>query len=110
MAVSAVKDKTPEPEPEKEPFSIDSLTMAETALVESKSGQPITNFGNLDRPQTALIGAVGWVVFRRTDQRITYESYMSSRTMDDVIKELGFNDDDEEADEGKDADSSTSAS
>jgi hypothetical protein len=110
MAVAAVKT-----EPENEPLGLDSLTAGETALAERQAAQSITTLGNEAFPQAGIIGALGWVLYRRSDPRMTYQKYMESRTLNAITRELGLVDDeadetgDEEA-EGKDDDSSTSSS
>lgn len=97
---------SPLPQPEsKTELGLDSLTAAETAMAERKAAQSITTLGNENHPQAGLLGALGWVLFRRTDQRITYDAYMSSRTLTDITRELKLTadeDDDETDDEGKD--------
>lgn len=111
MAVQAVKS-----EPEVEALGLDSLTAAETAMAERQAAQSITTLGNEAFPQANLIGALGWVLFRRTDQRMTFAKYMESRRLNDITKELGLSgdDEDEESDDaeavGKDGDGSTSSS
>lgn len=106
MSVAAVR--APEPEPEKS-FGLDDLTAGETAMAERQSGQGITTLGNERFPQANIIGALGWVLHRRTDPKMTFDKYMSSRKLSDITKELGLGDDDEE-DEGKDDAASTSSS
>lgn len=93
-AVSAVKA----PEPDRE-TGINSLTAAESAMAERKAGQSVTTLGNDAYPQVALIGALGWVLARRGDSRLTYEAYMSSRRVDQIAAELGLTDDDSEDDD-----------
>lgn len=88
-----------QPEPDTSALTLDSLTAAETALAERKAGQSITTLGSDRFPQSALIGALGWVLYRRTDVRITYDAYMESRTLQEITRELGLSDDDEAQDE-----------
>lgn len=101
-------------EPEKEALGLDSLTAAETAMAERKAAQGITTLGNERFPQAGLVGALGWVLARRSDQRLTYDAYMSSRTLSDITGELGLNEDDEEAgdddEEDKDVDVTSDSS
>jgi hypothetical protein len=99
MAVTAVKPDSPSDEP----LGIDSLTAAETALAEKQAGQSIVTLGNLGYPQTALLGALGWVLHRRTDPRMTFAAYMEGRTLTEITRELHLGSDDEEVDEGKDS-------
>lgn len=108
MAVAAVK-----PAPEPEPLGLDALTAFETSLAERTAGQGITTLGNEAFPQAGLIGALGWVLFKRTHPTMTYPKYMESRRLTDITKELGLSgddDDDDEEEEGKDDGSSTSSS
>jgi hypothetical protein len=107
MASAAVK--AVEPEPENEPVGIDNMTAAETAMAERKAGQSITSLGNENLPKANLLGALGWVLARRTDPKVTFEQYMNSHTLVQIGEELGFNDDDteDEDEEGKDDAAST---
>jgi|KBSMisStaDraftv2_1062788.scaffolds.fasta_scaffold53584_3 hypothetical protein len=97
MAVSAIEP--PEREPDTEPQGINSLTAAESAMAERKAGQSITTLGNDAYPQVGLIGALGWVLARRHETRLTYEAYMTSHKVDQIARELGLVDDDSDADE-----------
>jgi hypothetical protein len=105
MAVQAVKpDETPEPDP----LGIDALTAGETALAEKTAGQSITTLGNENHPQVGLLGALGWVFARRGNPRLKYAEYMEQNTVAQITASLFPGD--EEEDEGKEPDSSTSAS
>lgn len=86
-----------------EQLGLDDLTAAESALAERKAGQSIATLGNEAFPQVGLIGALGWVLARRREPKLTFESYMSSRKLSDITRELGLADDDEDEDdeEGK---------
>lgn len=99
MSIQAVT-----PAPDDEPtLGLDSLTAAESAMAERKAGQSIATIGNENFPQVGLIGALGWVLARRTDPRLTYEAYMGSRKLNDITTELGLNDTTDAGDEeGKD--------
>lgn len=106
MSMAAVP--TTDPDPDKE-TGINSLTAAESAMAERKAGQSITTLGNDAFPQVALIGALGWVLKRRSEQRLTYEAYMQGRKVSDISRELGLitDDDDDDADDPEpDGDSS----
>jgi hypothetical protein len=99
----------PEPEPPDDvvqPKGIDSLTAAETAMAERQAAQSITTLGNERHPQAGLLGALGWVMYRRHEPRSKYDDYMSSRTLTDITRELGLSsaaaDDDDEDEAGKD--------
>lgn len=101
----------PEPDPTVAAGGLDSMTAAETAMAERQAGQSITTLGNERFPQAGLLGALGWVMYRRRDPRIKYDAYMSSRTLTEITRELGLSndDDDEDDEEGKnDAPTSTS--
>ena len=104
MTVKAVKDQ-----PEKEPLGLDALTAGETAMAERTAGQSITTLGNDGYGQASLIGALGWVLYRRSDPKMTFQKYMDSRTLAEITKELGLSEDAEE-DPGKDGAGSTSSS
>jgi hypothetical protein len=99
MAVTALEG----PEPEQRP-GINDLTAAESAMAERKAGQSITTLGNDAYPQVALIGALGWVLARRRDPRLTYDAYMQGRKVTDISRELGLVDDDDEADDDDEGD------
>lgn len=109
MTVAPIKPDT-EAEPERETHGINSLTAAETAMAERKAGQSITTIGNEAYPQAALLGALGWVMHRRTDSRVTYDSYMASHTLTEITRELGLTADDEDDDEEGQTEESTSPS
>jgi len=100
----------PEPEPHEDAYAsgLDSLTAAETAMAERQSAQSITTLGNERFPQAGILGALGWVLYRRRDPRIKYDAYMQSRTLTEITRELGLaTDDADDADddeEGKDSD------
>lgn len=110
MPIEAVT--TPPPEDDPTP-GLDSLTAGETAMAERKAAQSITTLGNERFPQAGLLGALGWVMHRRRDQRMTYDAYMGSRTLNEITRELGLSSDDDDTDddeEGKDPDAPTSSS
>src|SRR5262245_53412478 len=88
----------PEPEPDTG-TGLDSLTAAETAMAERQAAQSITTLGNERFPQAAMLGALGWVLYRRRDPRMKYEAYMSSRTLTEITRELGWSTDEEPEDE-----------
>lgn len=98
MAVQAVKT----PDPDKEALGLDSLTAGETAMAERKAAQSITTLGSENFPQAGLLGALGWVLARRSEPSLTYDQYMASRTLVQITEELALTDDDE-VDEGKDS-------
>jgi hypothetical protein len=88
------------PQDDKTAGGIDSLTAAETAMAERKAGQSITTLGNDAFPQVSLLGALGWVLMRRNDSKLTYEAYMAENTVEQITGHLSLSDDTEE-DEGK---------
>lgn len=98
----------PEPheDPTPTPGGLDNLTAAETAMAERQAAQSITTLGNERFPQAGLLGALGWVLYRRRDPRMKYETYMAGRTLTDITRELGLGgDDDNDSDddeEGRD--------
>ena len=87
-----------------EQLGLDDLTAAESALAERKAGQSIATLGNDNFPQVNLIGALGWVLARRREPKLTFEAYMAGRKLSDITRELGLADDEDEDedDEGKD--------
>jgi hypothetical protein len=96
-----------EDEPDKA-LSIDSLTAAETAMAERQAAQSITTLGNEQYPQAQLLGALGWVMWRRKDARMRFDTYMSGRTLTEITRELGLTADeevDDDDEEGKDTSS-----
>ena len=107
MPVKAVAPQ--DPEPEKEPGGLDALTAGETAMAERTAAQSITTLGNENFPQSTLIGALGWVFYRRKDSRMKFDDYMNSRKLSDITKELGLGEDEDE-EEGKDDAASTLSS
>jgi len=90
MSIKAVEP----PVPDDGALGIESMTAAETAMAEKKAAQSITTLGNDAFPQVGLIGALGWVLARRTDQRLTFETYMNTHKISDITKELGLSVDD----------------
>lgn len=103
MSIKAV-----EMNPEDEPLGLEALTAGETAMAERKAAQSITTLGNDAFPQVGLIGALGWVMARRTDPRLTYERYMDTHKLADITRELGLSDAEAEAEPGEAEGSSTS--
>lgn len=101
MAVHQIEAEAPE----NDPVGLDSMTAAETAMAERKAGQSITTLANENAPKAGLLGALGWVLARRTDQKVTYEQYMSSHTLAEIGTLLGLDDEDGEDEEGKDDES-----
>lgn len=100
--MAAVQAVEPDEPTEKPRVGLDALTAGETAMAERKASQSITTLGNDGYPQVGLIGALGWVLARRGDSRLTYESYMASHHVNEITAELGLGgDDDEEDEEGK---------
>jgi hypothetical protein len=99
MGVAAVKATEG---PEKESGGLDALTAAETSMAERKAGQSIATLGNEGYPQVGLLGALGWVLAKRGDPKLTYDGYMGSRTVNQITVELALTED-TAADEGKDA-------
>jgi hypothetical protein len=102
VAVSAIEQPDRDAERDAEPQGINSLTAAESAMAERKAGQSITTLGNDAFPQVALIGALGWVLARRHETRLTYDAYMASHKVNEIARELGLVDDDDDEDEGED--------
>lgn len=91
-------------EPDAPPVTLDNLTAAETAMAERQAAQSITTLGNEAFPQANLLGALGWVLYRRHDARMRFDTYMSGRTLTDITRELGLvKDDADDADEDDDA-------
>lgn len=91
-------------------LGLDTLTAAESAMAERQAAQSIATLGNENFPQVGLIGALGWVLARRSDPRLKYDTYMTTHKLSEITAELGLgDDDDDEDDEGKDdaSDSST---
>lgn len=108
MAVAAVR--TPDEEPEKKAaLGMESMTAAEMEMAERHAGQSLATLGEERFPQVKLLGSLGWVLHRRTDPKMTFDAYMSSRKLKDINVELGLAED-EQADEGKDDGGSTSSS
>jgi hypothetical protein len=93
-----------EPEPADETASgLDELTAAETAIAERKAGQSIGTLGSDVYPQVALLGALGWVLAKRTQPTLTYDDYMGGRTVAEITRELGLSGTaDADAEAGKD--------
>jgi hypothetical protein len=101
MAVTPIN--TPDRDADETPLGLDDLTAAETAMAERKAGQSITTLGNDAFPQVTLIGALGWVLARRRDQRLTFDRYMESRTVTQITRELGLARDDDDDEDDADA-------
>lgn len=102
MSIKAVEPDVPDA-----PLGIENMTAAETALAEKQAAQSITTLGNDAYPQVGLIGALGWVMARRTDQRITFARYMETHKISDITRELGLTTDDDASGE---ADGSSTSS
>jgi hypothetical protein len=111
MAMQAVEPTEPDESAEEEtPTGLDSLMASETAMAERKAGQSISTLADPNAPKVALMGALGWMLRRRTEPRLTYDAYMSSRTYLQIVEELNMgadDEDDEDDEEGKDDGSMT---
>lgn len=105
MSVTPMKPEPPTPN--EKALGLDDLTAAETAAAERQAAQSVTTLGNERFPQAGLVGALGWVLARRRDPRLTYASYMETRTLGDIATELGLSDDDADTDAGKDSGSTS---
>jgi hypothetical protein len=103
MSVHAVEPTPPQDSPSDETTvsGIDSLTAGETAAAERKAALSITTLGDNHFPQVGLLGALGWMLMRRKDPKLTYERYMAENTVEQITNDLSLSDD-AEVDEGKD--------
>lgn len=78
---------------------IQSLTAQEMSIAERKSGLSLATLEDPNFPKVAILGALGWVYAKRTEPTLTFEEYMSTRTLEQITEELGIEDEDEDGDD-----------
>lgn len=89
---------------------LQQLTAAEMSIAERKSKLSIATLEDPNYPKIDILGALGWVWAKRSDVKLTFEDYMNSHTLDQITKDLGIEDDedddglpgDEDSEAGKD--------
>lgn len=69
---------------------IEELKASELALAEKTAGLSVTTLEDSNYPKTALLAALGWVVARRDDKGLTYEQYADSKTLTEIMVDLGM--------------------
>lgn len=88
---------------------LDELNALEEAEAEKVSGIPITNLEEEERPKVALLGALAWVHAKRTDPKLKYTDYMTSRRTRDIANYLFGSDEEDAAAEAEKADGDLAA-
>ena len=69
---------------------IEELKASELALAEKTAGLSVTTLEDPNYPKTALLAALGWVVTRRENKELTYEQYADSKTLTEIMVDLGM--------------------
>lgn len=69
---------------------INTMKAAELSMAERKAGISIATLEDPNFPKTDLLIALGWVVARRDNPKLTFEEYGNSKTLEEIIDELGL--------------------
>ncbi len=75
---------------------VSQMTAAELAIAERAAGMSIASFDDPNMPTVPLMGALAWVVKKRTEPTLAYQAFMENSSLDDIQTVLGFGGDDEE--------------
>lgn len=75
---------------------INELKAAEYAIAERTAGLSIATLEDANFPKVGLLGAIGWVLAKRENATLSYNEYMETRTLEEIMDELGLSDEDEE--------------
>lgn len=75
-------------------MDITRLTIGEMAAVEDMSGQPISHFGNEDKPQSKLLAALVTVLKKRDDRNFKFQDALNMTT-DELSDFLGDDEDED---------------
>lgn len=73
--------------------AIQTMKAAELSIAERKAGLSLTTLEDPNYPKADLLIALGWVVAKRNEPELTFEEYGNSRTLEEVTKELGLEQD-----------------
>lgn len=78
-----------------EKVRFEDLTSREVGIAEKKAGISIASLEDPNFPKVDLLIALGWVGAKRSNPTLTFEAYGDSKTLNEVMDDLGFNDDEE---------------
>lgn len=70
---------------------IQTMKAAELSLAERTAGLSIATLEDPNFPKTDLLIALGWVIAKRTDPKVTFKDYGESKTMEEITADLGIN-------------------
>lgn len=69
---------------------IETMKAAELSLAERTAGISISTLEDPNFPKTDLLIALGWVVAKREDPKLTFKAYGESKTLSEVMEDLGL--------------------
>lgn len=75
---------------------IQSLTAGEMARAEKEAGLSIATLEDANFPKVNLLAALAWVYTRRDDNKVTFDAFKDTKTLEEITEILGLADDDEE--------------
>lgn len=78
----------------------DPLTMKETIEFETFTGESVEDFWDKaereGRPRMNLLATMAWIRVKRIEEDLGYEDYISRSSLEDVLKDIGGDDETEE--------------
>lgn len=74
---------------------INQLTAGEMAIAERTAGLSIATLEDPNFPKVNILGALGWVHAKRSDQNLKFEDYMNAHTLEQITEQLGISAEDE---------------
>ena len=87
----------------------DPLSMKETIEFEKYTGESVEDFWDKaereGRPRMYLLATMAWIKVRREEEGLSYEDYIDRSSIEDVLKDIGG---DEDTEEGKKESTSSS--
>lgn len=74
---------------------IQTMKAAELSIAERKAGLSLSTLEDANYPKADLLIALGWVIAKREDPKLTFEAYGMSKTLEEITDELGLGEEDE---------------
>lgn len=68
------------------------LTAMETLIAEKTAGLSLATLEDPNFPKVGLIGAMAWVVAKRSDATLKFEDFMNDHTLDECLEISGLAD------------------
>lgn len=75
---------------------IQTLTAGEMALAEKTAGLSIATLEDPNFPKVDILAALAWVYSRREDNKVTFNDFKDTKTLNDITEMLGLSDDEDE--------------